>query len=152
MRSYTDFDLGWMVGNFDGEGYVVQRRPDSKTRNFRPSLRLTSTDEDTIDRWFSLAGGKKQGPYRPTNPAHKSFWYWALSGDAAVDLAKQMLPYLCLRRRDQLKPLIDYVPRKTGRPAKDHETPCSKEDCEAPTVARTLCSKHYQRLTRGKLR
>lgn len=150
MRSYTDFDLGWLVGHFDGEGSVS--RNESGPRRARPSLTVSSTDEWIIDRWQLLAGGRKNGPYTTSNPKHKPWWKWDLTGDASLELAALLRPHLCPRRQEQMQCIFDYVPRKTGRPAKDHETPCSEEGCEAPAVARTLCSKHYQRVTRGKLR
>lgn len=151
MRSYTESELAWMVGNFDGEGSIYHGQSQPHRRKMRPYLTLSSTDEWIIDRWLDLAGGRKNGPYRYQDH-HKPFWYWVLTGDASLELAQAMLPFLCPRRQEQMQVIFDYVPRKTGRPAKDHETPCSEEGCEAPAIARTLCSKHYQRVTRGKLR
>lgn len=151
MRSYTDFDLGWMAGSFDGEGSVYHAENQPHRRATRPYLTLSSTDEWIIDRWVELAGGRKLGPYQ-YQAHHKPFWKWDLTGEPSLELATAMLPFLCPRRQEQMQCVINYVPRKKGRPFKDHVDYCTEEDCGGVVQALGLCNKHYRRARRATLR
>jgi hypothetical protein len=146
--TFTPFDLGWMVGNFDGEGSVYHGNfvRNGKRRRSRPYLQLGSTDEWIVDRWVEITGGRKNGPY--TYHDNKPLWQWRVTGDAALSLARALYPHMCPRRQEQLQPIFDYTPRKPGRPAKTHETPCSVDGCDKQSDARGWCNMHWQRWRR----
>ena len=137
MAPHTDFDLGWMSGNFDGEGTVVQPRGHG-----HPALVLSSTDEWIIDRWVSLTGGSKTGPYN--HAGKKPWWRWRLGGPAAKELWTDMFAFLCPRRQEQGMVFFTHTPQKVGRKPKTTIDLCS--ECDSPAMAKGLCSMHYQRM------
>lgn len=45
----TDFELGWLAGIYDGEGYIgFTRQNTKKTRSIRPDIQLVNCDPDVI--------------------------------------------------------------------------------------------------------
>jgi hypothetical protein len=48
MNDLTDFNLGWAVGLFEGEGSITIRPPRTTNREktFKVQLQIASTDED----------------------------------------------------------------------------------------------------------
>lgn len=92
----TAMDFGWAVGMFEGEGCINA----SKTRHGRVELALTSTDQDTADRFCEIMGGKVYGPYDQVKPHHKPYYQWTVTGPDAVLLLQVMLPYLHSRRTE----------------------------------------------------
>lgn len=45
----TDFEIGWLAGIYDGEGYIgLSRQNTKKTRSVRPDIQLVNCDPDVI--------------------------------------------------------------------------------------------------------
>lgn len=105
-----DFDLGWAVGLFEGEGTIVL--PSVGRGSIQ--LQLASTDEDTVVRFQALVGGKVYGPYGPYQPNRKAHWRWDAYGDNAAEFLRLVFPYLGSRRALRAREALDrYEARQT---------------------------------------
>ncbi len=96
---WSEFDLGWMAGLYEGEGSCLA--PTSKN-GLR--LSITMTDEDVLQRFHHAAGcGCLCGPYGVGRPNRKPFYRWQVEGKPAYALGIALWPFLGRRRRGQLQ-------------------------------------------------
>ena len=89
-------NIAWATGLFEGEGCIYK---DPRCNSVR--LTVNSTDEDVLQRFFSIVGAGKivKGKHSPGKEHHKPFWVWALHKKADVKhLLAEMLPMLGERR------------------------------------------------------
>ena len=90
----TPVDRAWLAGLLEGEGSFTTTRP----QEVRISLEMT--DEDVVARAATLMGTHYiPKPPRRDQPSHWKPQYKAcLSGRRAIDLMKELLPYMGERR------------------------------------------------------
>lgn len=98
MRS--DFDLGWLVGLLDGEGTFVW---DSS-----PTVEVTMTDEDTIQRAAELFGSSywRHHPPSAQDKGWQVTYRTRLRGSRAIRLMDELYPHLSQRRQRQVAAVI----------------------------------------------
>ena len=95
----------YLAGLLDGEGHFrVQNAKNGEGRPYlRPEIDVTNTNEE-ICIWLELNFG---GKYR-SHKGYKETWSrvhrWTITGRKAIELAKQVEPYLIIKR-DQVKRL-----------------------------------------------
>lgn len=107
MNPGDNFDFGWFVGMFEGEGSTFIDT-NGKRAEPVPVLVVQMTDEDSIRRLHRVAGcGSVQGPYLKADPSHKPYWRWRTrnTGDVLY-LLNAMYPHLSERRRGQADVVI----------------------------------------------
>lgn len=98
---WTEVEVAWLAGLFEGEGTWTGAVG-------RPSLAISMTDRDVIERAAALLGGAVNGPYsdgriavsgRPYKPA----WKTQVGKSATLQvLIPRMWPWLGERRRQQV--------------------------------------------------
>ncbi len=107
-------EFQWAVGLFEGEGSVGAWTAIWNTNKQKyVRLSLASTDIDVLRKFFhivsvgSIAGGSK-GYIRKSKDGRKRkpIWNWSVSGIAATNLCKAMLPFLGKRRRQKANEAI----------------------------------------------
>ena len=101
-------DIAWFAGLFEGEGSVSVTKP-RKDRNSKGiALRLTSTDADVLDLISDRVGlGSITGPFDPPSRlGKKKVWHWQLTGVAAVELLREIQPFLGYRRSGKIEEAI----------------------------------------------
>jgi hypothetical protein len=112
----TDFELGWVVGIFEGEGYAGPRKLSG--RSVCPVIAIGMTDEDVIKKVASLIGATAKGPLN-RGPKRKLLWLVRVFGDRAIALGNKMLPHLGARRTKQVMIMLEaakyrLTPREAG--------------------------------------
>ena len=97
-------EVSWAGGLFEGEGsFYINKRNDRK--NPRQVAMISMSDRDCIQRFRDAVGfGRVEGPYGPYQKGTKPTYRWATSGfEKTQALAAMLWPYLCERRRGQIK-------------------------------------------------
>lgn len=98
------FDLGWVVGIMDGEGWFGARA-------CRPVAQLVMTDEDVVLRMREVTGlGSVTGPHDPKDGVRKLFWKWSItSRDDAAEFMRALKPHMSIRRQARIAEILaDY--------------------------------------------
>jgi hypothetical protein len=97
---YTETDLGYLAGLFDGEGMVIanaQERNGSYLFNVR--IKITNTNGKVIDWLQETFGGKVYISSRKKS-FHKDRYDWTLSCSDGYEIIKQMLPYTIIKTEE----------------------------------------------------
>jgi hypothetical protein len=88
-------NISWAAGLFEGEGCITHSNPG------RPRLVLTMTDEDVVNKFAGIVGGKvvphKMGPVISANK--KPAWTWRTGRRSEIiKILSMFLPFLGNRR------------------------------------------------------
>lgn len=86
-------EAAWAAGLIEGEGSFV-------LRGTTPSVRVTSTDFDVLERLQRGLGGNIW-PITKRQKHWKNAWLWDVSGRSAIDCINNIHPYLLSRRKGQ---------------------------------------------------
>lgn len=99
--SKDDFDLGYVVGLYEGEGYCGQKWNNNTGKNGPyPELTIKMTDKEPLYRIYEIVGfGKITGPYPGTNKPQ--YIYRILKTKDVQDFLTMIYPYLSPRRKEQ---------------------------------------------------
>lgn len=109
-RGMNDYDFGWMVALYEGEGSTGAYRYED-TRKNTTVISITMVDEDVIRRFHELI---KYG--KVTQIANGSWkWYCTSYGDVTAVL-KILYPYLSIRRRAQADKVFNSPPNSKWHP------------------------------------
>ena len=91
----------FLAGVFDGEGclgaYTVGKK--GKGKKYL-SISVESTDVDVISRFIEVFGGNLLSIKR-RHDHYKNSFKWKLVGKKAWPVIAEMIPYMCLRRRQK---------------------------------------------------
>lgn len=87
------YSIEYAAGLLEGEGSFL-RKPNGGIQ-----ITLEMTDQDIVERMALFGGNVYSYPAR--KEGWKPTWKWAINGQAAYDLAGQLLPYLGKRRTQQ---------------------------------------------------
>jgi hypothetical protein len=101
IRSMTDFDRGWVIGIFDGEGNVTYTSND--VRRYRGTIRVSiiNTDMEMLERVRRVVGTGNISPMKRQMSHHLPCWYWHVAGPPAIRLMWDWYPELSEKRRRQ---------------------------------------------------
>lgn len=110
-------DRAWMAALIDGEGCIGIRRYDSHSNgldhqrcqdSFVPYLSIGNNDRELLDRCVQITGYGKVGikdrpstDSRGINSRHV-YYGWRLDGNAAVDVIRDVYPFLVAKRRQAI--------------------------------------------------
>lgn len=89
--------LIYLAGLIDGEGCLTFSKDNGR---YRPQLRLTSIYKPVLDWVKMLFGGNYYEIHRKYPPYSKTSYDWVLSTNQAIDLVKNLLPYLKIKRKE----------------------------------------------------
>jgi hypothetical protein len=93
-------EVTWFAGLFEGEGSFRFHKEIPK------AVVIQMTDLDVLEHVQQVFGGsifkvtKRQSHW-------KDAWVWTLTGSAAADLIREMLPYLHARRSDRARQYLE---------------------------------------------
>lgn len=99
MNTLTDFQLGWVTGILEGEGYFLSRKGN-------PQVGCAMTDEDTIKNLRDLCGGRYCVQRYKKQPHWKDAYVWYLHGVAAEELMLAVLPHMSQRRKEKIETVL----------------------------------------------
>ena len=117
-----EYLLPYLAGVFDGEGTVtIINHRKLYCRRVNPSVNLriavVMTDEQIPTLFSVVFGGTIKNYSRNGHPKWKSVWLWGENSSQAVDVLKQLLPYLILKKPQALLAIEfmeNYHPQKGG--------------------------------------
>ena len=111
MRTLTDFELGWVVGLFEGEGCITYKR------NGTCTLVLSMTDRDVVERLneiLPVPGGIRLKHRH--EPHHKQQYSWTTSNPEYFrPILEAMLPHLGERRAAKARGMLEHLDSRPGR-------------------------------------
>lgn len=110
MKGMTDFELGYTIGLFEGEGsvYEYSARPRQKSYKFL-RLEITNTNLNLLKQAQKISGGhiKRKKRYKPQ---HSPCYALCLDRkDEIIKLLRKMRPFLIAQRER-----VEYFLRKYG--------------------------------------
>ena len=110
-------DFSWLVGIFEGEGYIglkktVRKNNDKTYIYYQPTLSITMIDEDIIKKLSSILNQKTYRSFIPygknvKGENYKTAYTIRIYGSKCVYVAQKMIPYLSERRRQQIKYVLE---------------------------------------------
>ena len=93
-----------LAGVFDGEGsFGVWSR--GQKRKKRLEVKVETTDADMVARFHAMWGGIFYAT-TPKNTNHKHLFRWKVTGDRGWNCLKEMIPYMCSRRKEKYYGLV----------------------------------------------
>ena len=105
-------ELAWAAGFFDGEGYVGIR-DNKKDYTTRPTLKVTSTDKDMVERFQAAIGGigRFRGPIPNGGLGTKPIYEWGTRKFEHVQAVIAMLhSFMCSRRKARMEECLQLAP------------------------------------------
>ena len=94
--------LIFLAGVFEGEGsFGFWGKENKANRYLRVQIRMC--DEDIVVRFIDYFKLGHITTNLPKNPKHSRSWKWLVSGDKAVEVMLQLVPYLGIRRQEKFK-------------------------------------------------
>lgn len=100
----TEIDLAYLAGIIDGEGCIsIVKYP---WGHFNCRISVVNTDVRLMV-WLQESWGGGLSTPRQVKPHWKPTMMWILSGEKAVDLIKELQPYLMLKK-EQAEVFLSY--------------------------------------------
>ena len=104
LENLNKLSLGWVVGFLEGEGHFTLNKNTPKSPNAHyTAYAAVGATQKTIEplEWLQeMFGGKIT---KRKNGVHE----WELESINAIDLAKELQPYMSSRRQKQIQAVID---------------------------------------------
>ena len=109
-----DFQLGWIVGLYEGEGCFTAG---GDRKIYR--IRITMKDLEPLERAAEVTGvghiqgPRYTGPLKSGEPNLRPFWRWQVSTRQHIDdLITLMYPHLSPRRQSQIVAVLEKCNRE----------------------------------------
>jgi len=116
--------LIFLAGVFEGEGsFGFWGKENKANRYLRVQIRMC--DEDIVVRFIDYFKLGHITTNLPKNPKHSRSWKWLVSGDKAVEVMLQLVPYLGIRRQEKFKECCPYY-KQLPHLQKSYSTPLIK--------------------------
>lgn len=107
---YSERELAWAAGFFDGEGSVSPRFDRRPGRRPSVQLEIEQTDIRPLERFQRALGHGGNITQRKARAAtRKPLWRLHYYGNAAMDVAEALYPYLCEPKRAQIRRTMEAV-------------------------------------------
>lgn len=112
-------DIGWFAGLFEGEGHIYYN-------NRALVMMIGTTDRDVLEKVIIATGvGRIRGPRHDGNANHKPIYEWCLtSRNAVLDLAEKIIPYMGIRRTEQINRVTKDLERLREKRILKPSEPC----------------------------
>ena len=116
--------LIFLAGVFEGEGSFGFWGKEGKSNRYLRA-QVIMTDEDIVKRFIDFFKLGYVNIRIPRNDKHKKVWKWVVSGNKAVEVMLQLIPYLGIRRQEKFEEC--YQSYKQSHPLqKSYSTPLIK--------------------------
>jgi len=112
---FTEFELGYAVGLFEGEGSVSRTTTNPKNPWHSAVMTVVMTDLEPLERLRSILGGTISGPFLVKSPPgagpRKPRWSWRVQSWRDINAIGAVLrPHLSPRRQSQLDAVLSHAP------------------------------------------
>ena len=97
----------FLAGVFDGEGSFGCYTTGLKKRGRYLLVAVETTDADMVSRFAEVFGGMLYS-LKKREEHHKYIFRWRINGKKAWKVLDEMVPYMCLRRRQKYATLEPY--------------------------------------------
>jgi len=116
--------LIFLAGVFEGEGsFGFWGKENKKNRYLRVQIRMC--DEDIVVRFIDYFKLGHITTNLPKNTKHNRSWKWLVSGNKAIEVMLQLVPYLGIRRQEKFKECCPYY-KQLPHLQKSYSTPLIK--------------------------
>lgn len=106
----SPFDLGWVAGLVEGEGYIGVIR-NKRKRFIYPTVVVVMTDRDVLDNLARVVGHghvrRRTSAQLRANPHYKPQFAWQLVGSKAGILLRQIQLWMGQRRAARIDEVLD---------------------------------------------
>lgn len=103
VRTMSPATTAWVAGILEGEGsfFIIKTKPHVKAR-----IQCQMTDRDVLERLAEEIGSGNVCVVTH-RPGRKQAYQWTVSSRAdVIELARQVFPWLGMRRRDQVNSIV----------------------------------------------
>lgn len=111
------FDLGWLVGLFEGEGSISWThsiRKERKRNYFSVHITIVNTNLELIERILDVVGTGKITPIPKQKDYHKQAYMWRLHRqDDVLWFLEETYPYL-IEKKAVAEPVIKFLRSRTA--------------------------------------
>ncbi len=112
-------DFSWAIGYLEGEGTFGTYCTSRKRGYWAPTIAVTSTDLENVERLRRILGGGIGGPYKSPGIGTKPIYHWMLHGrDRCTELFLKFRPHLSPRRQAQIDKALALLEAHPARRAK----------------------------------
>lgn len=95
VKILTDTEAAWLAGLIDGEGTVTVTRHKASNKFKSPQVSVSSTSYELLRTTVDMTGLGFISQKKKYQEHHRQSYHWQISsGTQAVDLLKQLLPFL----------------------------------------------------------
>jgi len=102
--------IEWCVGFFEGEGNF--RVNTAKGGKLYPHLQVAQVHREPLDAFHQqFNSGRIGGPYGPYQTNKQPYYNFVAYGDAAIEIARRLLPYL-YHKGEQVRKVLDWYDEK----------------------------------------
>jgi hypothetical protein len=142
MNNTSRFDIAWLAGLLEGEGWF------GRNHYSTPTIRVSMTDLDVIERAAALFGNAVTVLKRPPDPRHpnaKQAWSTSIYGHRAVEWMRLLHPHMGSRRSARIEELLndwDSTPHKNPKGSGSAAATCHPDK---PAAGAGLCQTCYMR-------
>lgn len=115
-KDITDFQLGWVIGLFEGEASFTLR-----PRQAAVQMAQVSSDIENLNKVKEyLQIGTVVGPYGPYKENKQSICVWSTSNYRDVyQLCTLIQPFMSERRQKQIQKVLDFIILKDRKKSYD---------------------------------
>jgi len=103
----TEFERGWVIGIFEGEGNVTYTSNDVRRARGTIRVSICNTDMDLLLRVQSILGMGSISPLKRQMAHHLPCWYWHISGGPAIRLMHEWTEELSEKRCRQFQEALE---------------------------------------------
>jgi hypothetical protein len=96
-------NIEWVAGLLEGEGSFYSVKPKQTVR-----IACSMTDLDVLEKLQSLTGCGSIFKLTKRQSHWKDAWNWTITGRQAVELMRELLPYMGARRSERIRELLAY--------------------------------------------
>src|SRR5690349_19002915 len=110
-KSKSPTNLIYLAGIIDGEGHFDKRlfTNGRGVKYLYPRISINQKDERLID-WLKANYGGCKTPWRDKRRPDDTYYRWELKGKAVEELARQLQPYLIVKKEQVLRVLNETLP------------------------------------------
>jgi hypothetical protein len=137
----TPISIAWLAGLIEGEGYITSLRGS-------PTIRISMTDRDVIERIAGLWRVRVTGPYQPKGRS-KLVWSASVHGYTSIGWMMTVYLFLGARRRQAARRAVEMwnAAAGTARKVRGPDGRVLQAIChpERPLHAKQQCRECYGR-------